>query len=418
MNNLSVHLVWRHIRRKGNLIPPHYLSLFVARVIQKNGRAIFLPKLQHMKFLKILIVFFAGVFSTGVQAQTFDFECFCGYLQAVDNNCDICNPQLQSRYFKGILIRKDGILYKWIEQPYTVKFSGNVATFVELIPTPEQIRINMNATNYGTLDSFKMAISCPCAANPIEVDTPMIGDGTIGNPVTIGQFGADTTSVLMWNGVHWYPNHIGLGDILVDLPYYVDDDAAILAGLVPGDPYLLECGNNYSLPAGIYKVVKICGFDCAYSLKYFHNDAAAILGGIPIGQQYLVDETNPFGIQNGFVKLVTTDSILPSGTLVCSTVESYYSNDVAALTGGLFLGDLYAMSASNTYGAPIGTERAVSSISSTSADAPNCCDPNDRLEFFINDSDAITGGRSPGDWYYLSNANTLGFPYGTKKQIQ
>lgn len=366
------------------------------------------------KFLFLAIVLSASPAS----AQTFDFECFCGYLQASDNNCDICTSTLQSRFFKGILIRKDGAVYKWIEQPYTIKFSGDVATFVELIPTPEQIRINRNQTPYGTLDSFKMAIACPCAANPIEVDTPMIGDGTIGNPVTIGQFGADTTSVLMWNGNHWFPNHIGLGDLLVDLPYFADDDAAIAGGLSPGDPYLLECGNTYSLPAGLYKVIKICGFDCTYSLKYFHNDDAAVLGGIPIGQQYLVDETNPFGIQNGFVKLVTTDSILPSGTLVCSTSVPYYPNDVSALIGGMFLGDLYATNSSNTYGAPTGTQRAVSTIMSTSADAPNCCDVSDRLPFFNNDAAAIVGGLATGDWYYLSNTNTLGFPYGTKKQIQ
>lgn len=98
-----------------------------------------------------------------VDAQsTFTFECFCGYLTPADSNCDICTSTMQSRFFRGILIKKNGVAYKWIEQPYTIKFSGDAATFLELIPTPEQIRISRLETPYGTLDSFKMAIQCPC----------------------------------------------------------------------------------------------------------------------------------------------------------------------------------------------------------------------------------------------------------------
>ena len=163
-----------------------------------------------MKKVFLFLFLFAAV--VAANAQTFEFECFCGYLKASDNNCDVCSSTMQSRYFKGILIKKDGDVYKWIEEPYTVKFTGDVATFIELIPNPEQIRINRNQTAYGTLDSFKMAIACPCASGltEIAVDTPLIGNG-VDIPITIGQFGADTSSVLMWNGSGWMPNKITIG---------------------------------------------------------------------------------------------------------------------------------------------------------------------------------------------------------------
>lgn len=354
------------------------------------------------------------------QTPTFTFECFCGYLTAADSNCDICTSVIQSRFFKGILIKKDGAVYRWIEEPYTVKFSGNVATFVELIPNPEQIRINRLETPYGTLDSFKSEISCPCAGADISiaVDTPIIGDGTPGNPITIGQFGADTLMFLKWSGSHWLPARVTMDDVVVNLPYFKNDDSAITGGLILGDVYLLDTANTYALPTGLFKVVQGCGVTCAVALKYFINDPAAISSGVPVGFQYLLDEQNKLGLWVGFVKLVTGNSIIPDGTLACDTTTQYFVNDPAAITGGLVTGELYAMASANTYGSPVGIERAVSSISSTSADPPKCCDETDYLPFYSNDTAAITGGLGAGNWYYLSETNTLGFPYGTKKQVQ
>lgn len=249
----------------------------------------------------------------------------------------------------------------------------------------------------------------------VVVDTPIIGNGTPANPLTIGQFGADTTSYLNWNGTHWYPAHIPLTDIQINLPYYTGDDAAIAAGLMPGDPYLLECNNDYTLPAGIFKVVKICGFDCAFDLRYFRNDAFAVAGGTPYGREYVLDEENYFGILYGFLKVVVADSIT-GGTLECNTALPEYENDASAIIGGLAFGNLYTMSEDNTYGAPHGTVRAVSSTASTMADPPICCE-EDYLPFFDNDDSAIVGGLSSGYYYYLTITNTFGYPYGTKKRI-
>jgi len=358
---------------------------------------------------------FAGISS----AQTYTFECVCENVSG--SRCDICNQVTQSRFFCGLLVKKNGVPHKWIDSPYIIKWNGNTAVIQEIIPAAETISIAMSGTEYTVLDSFKNAIICPCIAPEIDiaVDTPIIGNGTPGNPLTIGQFGADTNDVLIWNGHHWYPGQINFTGInTADLPYYLNDEDAMADGLSVGDTYLLDCGNTLGMPAGVYKVVKICGFDCMVALKYFIDDESAFAAGIPQKAQYCVDEANPYGIQNGFVKLVVRDSIYTSGTLACDTTLTYHDNDIDALGDGKSLGNLYAMSSTNTYGAPTGMERAVSQPSSTMADTPTCCSLESNLPFYTNDTTAVGGGLSAGSWYYLASGNTYGYPYSTKKQVQ
>lgn len=292
-----------------------------------------------------------------------------------------------------------------------------------MIPNPDKIIIARFQTPFATIQGFADSTNCVCnfggGMATVEVDTPIVGDGSAGNPIKIGQFGADTNDVLVWNGRHWYPGKVKFGKIDTgDLPYYINDEAAMAGGLSVGDTYLLDCGNTLGMPSGVYKVVKICGFDCFVALKYFVDDEAAFAAGIPQKSQYCVDESNPYGVQNGFVKLVVRDSVYLTGGLSCSAVRDYYVNDIDALGDGKEIGDLYATSSANTYGSPAGMERAVSQISSTMADSPSCCSLEDNLPFFSNDGTAVTGGLSAGSWYYLSQSNTYGYPYSTKKQIQ
>lgn len=361
-------------------------------------------------------ILFAFLLPAISAAQTFTFECVCENVSGA--RCDICNTVTQSRFFCGLLVKRNGVPHKWIDSPYIVKWNGTTAHIQEIIPAAEQIQISLLGTQWTELDSFKNAIMCPCIVDAVAVDTPIIGDGSPGNPITIGQFGADTSDVLIWNGHHWYPGKVKLSSTVVDLPYFLNDQDAIAGGLMPGDPYLMECGNTLGLPAGVYKVVKLCGYDCGIALKYFVDDEAAFASGVPIGQQYLLDESNPYGIQNGFLKMVALDSVFTSGTLVCSQELDYYVNDIAALGDGKEVGDLYATSAANTYGSPAGMERAVSLLTSTMADAPNCCSLDETLPFYTNDTTATGDGLTAGRWYYLSQSNTYGYPYATKKQVQ
>lgn len=109
-------------------------------------------------------LFFFCVNVGGLSAQTFTFECFCGYLTAADSNCDVCNTSTQTRMFRGLLIRKNGTAFKWIEQPYTILQTFNALTFKELIfPNPEQIRIELSGTAFDSIAQFRDSVLCPCS---------------------------------------------------------------------------------------------------------------------------------------------------------------------------------------------------------------------------------------------------------------
>ena len=124
----------------------------------------------------LFFLFFAAM-SANVRAQsTFEFECFCGYLTEADSNCDVCTPGQQARYFKGLLIRKNGAAYKWIEQPYTILQNFDALTFRELIPGAEQIRITLEGTAFDSIAQFRDSVMCPCAGG-VGVITLVAGPG-------------------------------------------------------------------------------------------------------------------------------------------------------------------------------------------------------------------------------------------------
>ena len=171
----------------------------------------------------LLTALLALFFFSSCRAQTvFTFECFCGYLTVADGNCDVCGPTLQSRMFTGIIIRKNGVPHKWIETPYTVRFNGQVARFQELVyPNPETINIDRSQTPYGTLDSFKMAIQCPC----------------------VGGGGRDTIVI------------DSSGAVCAALYFFANDTAAIASPTTDQyDYYLTAPENYYGLPAGLVKL--------------------------------------------------------------------------------------------------------------------------------------------------------------------
>ena len=372
-----------------------------------------------LRILSLSCLFIMGLAGVTL-GQTFSFECVCAHLTG--DTCDICpgNNLLVSRSFHGLLIRRNGNPYRWIDEPYTVKrYQNESIQFLEMIPTPDQVTIALFQTPFTTMQEFIDSTTCFCglggAMSTIEVDTPIIGDGSPGNPVTIGQFGADTTSFLNWNGSHWYPAKVAFSDLLNDLPYYLNDEAAIAGGLTPGKTYLLAPGNTFALPTGIYKVVVGCGYDCAVTIKVYISDGVATSNGVPAGREYVLAQGNGYGLLYGWVKAIGAD-LSPTDTLSCNIVLPTYDDDPTAITGGLTDGEFYTVTVTNPYGAPEGIQRMVSNTSTTSGDAPTCCEDS-TLPYYQNDDAAITAGLSSGYFYYLSSDNTLGWPYGTKKVI-
>jgi hypothetical protein len=53
-------------------------------------------------------------------AQTYTFECVASGRLSGDS-CDICpNTIVESRSFNGLVIFKDSVFYRWLDQPYSI----------------------------------------------------------------------------------------------------------------------------------------------------------------------------------------------------------------------------------------------------------------------------------------------------------
>jgi hypothetical protein len=149
--------------------------------------------MQKLFFIScFVLVAFAG-FS---QTPTFTFECFCGTLTAADTTCDICNTSTQSRYFKGLLIRKNGVAFRWIEEPYTVIQNFNALTFRELIPNAEQIRIELSGTQWTTIEGFRDSVQCPCSGGGSVTLIPGPGISIYGDTIAVIPQQIDTFDIV------------------------------------------------------------------------------------------------------------------------------------------------------------------------------------------------------------------------------
>ncbi len=124
--------------------------------------------MKKAKWIVVLIAFFA--LQKG-QAQTFDFECFGGYLTGTD--CQICTGQTTARLFNGLIVRRGGVVQKLIDCPYFIRQQGSNLVITELIPNPESITINLLSSGFSTITGFRDSVACMCARQ----DSSWIGGG-------------------------------------------------------------------------------------------------------------------------------------------------------------------------------------------------------------------------------------------------
>lgn len=97
------------------------------------------------------------------QAQVvFTFECVCA--QQADTLCDICpTTNVRSRSFHGLLIRRYNKVWKWIDAPYTIRqLNTQTVQFLEQIPNPESVQINLAQTEFATLAGYMDSTNCQC----------------------------------------------------------------------------------------------------------------------------------------------------------------------------------------------------------------------------------------------------------------
>ncbi len=148
-----------------------------------------------MRFVVIVIFILMASVVKG-QTPTFTFQCVCDYLTAADSTCDICNTTTQSRFFKGLLIYKNGVAHKWIEQPYTIIQNFDALTFKELIPGAETIRIELRGTAFDSIAQFRDSVLCPCAGTGVGGREYIAGPGIVIEGDTISAVDTSATNEL------------------------------------------------------------------------------------------------------------------------------------------------------------------------------------------------------------------------------
>ena len=145
----------------------------------------------------LTLVFGLWLLTCNLQAQVFTFECTCAQLSPADLNCDICNTSILTRSFSGLLIYKNGVPFKWIDKPYTIRqLAGENVQFIEQIPTPDQITIARFQTQFATMADFVDSTNCLCntggGLSTIVRDSSLDGSGAPSWPLGIDNYAGAT----------------------------------------------------------------------------------------------------------------------------------------------------------------------------------------------------------------------------------
>lgn len=111
-----------------------------------------------VKYIHILLICLIALSAKG---QSYQFECITDSGLTGDT-CDICPSTLvQSRSFNGLLIYRDSVPWKWIDQPYSVRVKpGDIIDFWEATPGPDRATIALFQTSFSTIQGFRDSTFC------------------------------------------------------------------------------------------------------------------------------------------------------------------------------------------------------------------------------------------------------------------
>lgn len=399
-----------------------------------------------MKKLFFISIFVLVAFAAHSQTPTFTFECFCGTLTPADTTCDICNTTTQSRYFKGLLIRKNGTAFRWIEEPYTVIQNFNALTFRELIPNAEQIRIELSGTQWTTIEGFRDSVQCPCAGGgsvtlvpgpgisiyndtiavvPQQIDTfDIVGGDTL--RISLSRDSVPFHYVILPSGTdtsgYNYTFEIvgdslcvtdGAGTFCVDVSQFFDntDTSGYNYSItLSGDTlYLTDGAGTLDVDlSGIntdnqkIDTFSISGNVVSLSIERDNEPAKTITLPTPDGSETIVTA--------GDLITVTGTGTFADPYVVSSTFADlpYYLNDEEAISDGLFAGNTYLLAPGNTFAMPSGMYKVVIGC------GYDCAVP---MRFFPSDGQATANGVPAGRQYATSASNIYGVLYGFVKVV-
>jgi hypothetical protein len=96
-------------------------------------------------------------------AQTYTFECVASGRLSGDS-CDICpNTIVESRSFNGLVIFKDSVFYRWLDQPYSIRTKpGGIVEYWEhgANPYSERVTIPLSLTGFSTIQGMADSTWC------------------------------------------------------------------------------------------------------------------------------------------------------------------------------------------------------------------------------------------------------------------
>lgn len=118
-----------------------------------------------MRFLFLAVLLFAALDFFAQPIYT--FECI-GSSRLTGDSCDVCPTSIiQSRSFNGLLVYRDSLHYKWIDQPYSIRVKpGQILEYWEHGATPysERITIPLSATAFFTVQGMADSTWCNSSA--------------------------------------------------------------------------------------------------------------------------------------------------------------------------------------------------------------------------------------------------------------
>lgn len=131
-----------------------------------------------MGVAKNWLVFIFAMFALSGAAQVYTFECMSGS-RLTGDSCDVCpSSVIRSRSFNGLVIYKDSVFYKWIDQPYSIRHKpGELVEYWEHGQTPytERVTIPFALTPFLTIEGMKDSTWCnftaPERAQDLSLDS-------------------------------------------------------------------------------------------------------------------------------------------------------------------------------------------------------------------------------------------------------
>lgn len=292
-------------------------------------------------FLFLMCLLFAIV----ANGQIFTFECVSKQLE--NDTCDVCPiiNGLKSRSFNGLLIYRNGIPFKWIDEPYTARrFNNETVQFLEQIPNPDQIIIARFQTPFSTMQGFVDSTTCFSEVNESG------GIDTVYNYNAVRNY--DKKNKLLFVQDHYYSlsgiQYLVKGGLFRRVSSGVENGATILTGVykwkrVDDSPIFPEFFVGLNDAKRIQSAVNLAG---NYGYVSLNEKTTYILDdGIYLDslQNFTIDGNKSMVKRCNSAKSATTITSVYSGgySLTVSAIpESWEVGDVIVLAKGVKNSDI------------------------------------------------------------------------------